>query len=464
MVVQGSDPAASTATAAMLEADALTVGRVDAAGDRDWFAVDLRAGVTYRVTMEGIGSAPLALPTIVLRNAFGTEIVASRDADPAFLEFTPFVSGTYYVDAGARGDGTGRYGLAISDGTRDEATAGDDTIVATGPGESVAPGLGDDIVHGFETVALRGLDGGGFDVLRYDGIAYALDRADGSTDTMVAVESLAAHGVTLDLSARADFAALAYAASHDDLATTLRADPEAAVRQYVETGFFEGREVTFDAGQYLANWSDLAAAFGTDGGAATLHFLRLGVDEGRLAEDPLDYVASFADLIAAFGGQDQNALTANGLAHYQGAGQGEGRRPGIDFDAEQYLANHGDLAAAFGTDDDAAAVHYINFGFSEGRLAADPLDYVASHADLTAAFGDGDEAAIRQSGLSHWQSSGRNEARATDAFDADAYLANYADLRAAFAQPDGSYDEAAATLHYIRMGYDEGRTDDLQPV
>ena len=369
--------------------------------------------------------------------------------------------------AGSFGEVNVVFGSAVGRMVRLIGTNGDDVLSGTDDDETIAPGLGSDDVDGgagVDTGLLRGLDGGGFDVYTFGDVVHTLDRADRSLDTFVNVETFAADGVDLSLSEVGALDAWAYAASHDDLARVFRTDAASAASHYAMAGYFEGREVMFDAGQYLANWGDLQAAFGGNTAAATAHFLQSGVDEGRLAEDPLDYIASFADLIAAFGGQDQNALTANGLAHYQSAGRFEGRRPGIDFDAEQYLTNWSDLRAVFSADDDAAAIHYINAGFSEGRLAADPLDYIASNADLTAAFGDGGEAAIRQSGLSHWQSSGRNEGRATDAFDVDAYLANYADLRAAFAQPDGSYDEAAATLHYIQAGYDEGRTDDLLPL
>ena len=37
------------------------------------------------------------------------------------------------------------------------------------------------------------------------------------------------------------------------------------------------------------------------------------------------------------------------------------------LDAGQYLANYSDLRAAFGNDEHAAVLHYINFGYAEGR-------------------------------------------------------------------------------------------------
>ena len=57
--------------------------------------------------------------------------------------------------------------------------------------------------------------------------------------------------------------------------------------------------------------------------------------------------------------------------HYQQSGQAEGRVPD-SFDARQYLANYADLRAAFGSDLDAAAAHFITYGYYEGRTDKAP--------------------------------------------------------------------------------------------
>ena len=74
------------------------------------------------------------------------------------------------------------------------------------------------------------------------------------------------------------------------------------------------------------------------------------------AFDGLEYIASYPDLIRAFG-----ADRAAGERHYQAFGKAEGRVPN-SFNARQYLANYKDLQRAFGTDLQAAARHYITFG------------------------------------------------------------------------------------------------------
>ncbi|SJZ85141.1 beta strand repeat-containing protein [Consotaella salsifontis] len=340
---------------------------------------------------------------------------------------------------------------------------GDDTLDGGTGNDRLQGGLGNDHLDGGadnDIAVLRGLNGGGFDIIRVDDTVYALDRANHSFDTIVNVESFEGVGQTIGLAGVEGFDALAYAASYNDLAQAFGTNTGSALDQYLNSGFFEGREVSFDAAQYLANYQDLQTAFGDDLTAATEHFLTTGVNEHRLAENPLDYIASYGDLIQAFGGQSQSDLVAAGLNHYRAAGFDEGRRDGIDFDVDQYLENYSDLQSVFGADEGAATAHYINAGYLEHRLAEDPLDYIASYGDLIQAFGSGNEEQIIQAGLVHYQSGGYAEGREAS-FDVDSYLANYDDLRAAFADEMGGYNEEAALLHFIHTGYAEGRTDDL---
>ena len=80
------------------------------------------------------------------------------------------------------------------------------------------------------------------------------------------------------------------------------------------------------------------------------------------AFDALSYIASYPDLISAFG-----TNTSAAEAHYNSNGRAEGRT--ASFSASNYLANYSDLRAAFGSDLDAATRHYIQHGFREGRSA-----------------------------------------------------------------------------------------------
>jgi hypothetical protein len=78
--------------------------------------------------------------------------------------------------------------------------------------------------------------------------------------------------------------------------------------------------------------------------------------------DVLRYIASYPDLIQAFG-----ADVSLGRQHYFQYGRSEGR--GISFDPASYLARHTDLQYSVQTIRDACE-HYIRHGFPEGRAVA----------------------------------------------------------------------------------------------
>ena len=65
------------------------------------------------------------------------------------------------------------------------------------------------------------------------------------------------------------------------------------------------------------------------------------------------------------------------------------------FDGLQYLASNADLIAAFGADVGAAVRHYATVGAAEGRAldSFDEAQYLANYEDLRAAFGTDLEAA-----------------------------------------------------------------------
>lgn len=160
--------------------------------------------------------------------------------------------------------------------------------------------------------------------------------------------------------------------------------------------------------------------------------------------DPLQYGASYSDLIQAFG-TDTTAL----LNHYNTHGKFEGRLPDL-FSEADYLASYDDLINAFGYNLEAATRHYIEYGYREGRSkdSFNETRYLASNPDLIKAFGYNPQAATQ-----HYISYGSAEQRSLTAFDPAGYLNKYTDLRTAF----GSNLEAA-TRHYIEYGCNEGRT------
>ncbi|MBU6377761.1 MAG: choice-of-anchor D domain-containing protein [Gammaproteobacteria bacterium] len=205
-----------------------------------------------------------------------------------------------------------------------------------------------------------------------------------------------------------------------------------------------------DALRYIASYPDLIEAFGADPAKGRSHYETLGTREGRkITFEPLPYIASHPDLMRAFGA---NAL--DGARHYINFGFREGRK--TTFDPLRYAASYPDLVAAFGADANRAATHYIQYGYKEGRQTtfteADVLRYIASYTDLIRAFGTDVVAGIR-----HYLTWGFNEGRRI-LFDALAYIASYGDLIAAFGA-----DLAAGARHYIQWGLQEGRTISFDP-
>lgn len=119
---------------------------------------------------------------------------------------------------------------------------------------------------------------------------------------------------------------------------------------------------------YIASYTDLIAALGDNAPAGFDHYLGNAYAEGRsVSFDSLEYIASYTDLIMAFHTQvAANPDSEIGASHYIASGHAEQRAPAL-FDAAQYLANYADLQAAYGNDSEAATLHFITHGYFEER-------------------------------------------------------------------------------------------------
>ncbi|MBP2307330.1 Ig-like domain-containing protein [Azospirillum melinis] len=288
------------------------------------------------------------------------------------------------------------------------------------------------------TVTVAGLPGGGI-----------VRMADGSTVT--ANQTLTAAdlpGLTfLATGAAGDAGSFAYivadgrggvAAQSIALQVVPAADP-ASTTPTASGGLPAG----FNALAYIASYPDLIAAFGTNTAAATQHYLQVGQAEGRTVTfNPLAYTASYPELISAFGTNTDAAAR-----HYIEHGQAEGRHP--NFSGLAYIASYPDLSAAFGANADAGTRHYIESGYAEGRTATfDGYNYLAANRDLAVAFGTNADAAAR-----HYIEHGQAEGRPAQGFDALRYIASNPDLIQAFGP-----DVQAAEIHYVQNGYAENRS------
>lgn len=95
-------------------------------------------------------------------------------------------------------------------------------------------------------------------------------------------------------------------------------------------------------------------------------------------EYALRYIASYVDLIAAYG-----ADYVKGQEHYAQYGALEGRV--ISFDPIAYLNKYSDIRTTYGYDTYNATIHYINTGYYEGRT----IDQSSSYNPLTGGLYDG---------------------------------------------------------------------------
>ena len=151
-------------------------GTLDDKSDEDWIRVELVAGNAYTITLGGTGPDAGTDTVLRLYDSEGEQVAFNDDVDHAagkvnsLVTFTPAMTGTYYIGAGAyRGnpnqDNSGRYQVTVYDA---EAAAG---LTITGTEEAdnghneLVGGPGDDVLDG--GAGYDWLEGGaGADVIR----------------------------------------------------------------------------------------------------------------------------------------------------------------------------------------------------------------------------------------------------------------------------------------------------------
>jgi serralysin len=106
----------NTSTTANLSIGSTYAGTVETAGDRDWVRVNLVAGQTYRINLNGSAFTPLDDPNLTLLNSAGIQLGFNDDSNGTLnshLTFTATSSGVYYLSTGGFGTETGNYDLSI---------------------------------------------------------------------------------------------------------------------------------------------------------------------------------------------------------------------------------------------------------------------------------------------------------------------------------------------------------------
>ncbi|NBO21111.1 MAG: hypothetical protein EBU97_04055, partial [Rhodobacteraceae bacterium] len=118
-----TDLAASSLTTGTITVGGTATSTIDAAGDSDWFGVDLVAGHTYTITENGSGTAEGTLSDpyfLGVYNSNGLVLAGSADdnsggSSNAQVTVTITQSGHYYLAASAAGAALGSYTLALSE-------------------------------------------------------------------------------------------------------------------------------------------------------------------------------------------------------------------------------------------------------------------------------------------------------------------------------------------------------------
>ena len=164
----GGDLAADTSTIGRVAVAGSAFGEIGDAADRDWFAVELEEGKTYRINTDGVQSGGGTLPRGRLYNVYdadgnaipgvddepitwlpihGTSSLQVRNMD-GLAFFTPDEGGTYYLEVGSGyfavpfggTTGTGTYTVSVAE-LEDDFSASTDTtgtveVGGTATGES----------------------------------------------------------------------------------------------------------------------------------------------------------------------------------------------------------------------------------------------------------------------------------------------------------------------------------------
>ena len=126
------DFSANARTTGTVEVGGSATGEIGKRNDVDWFAVELVAGQTYVIDLEGAPTGGGTLGDAMLRGLYdagGNRIAGTRDRDGgeganARLTFIATESGTHYIAARSQGGDTGSYTVRVTAFDADATAAG----------------------------------------------------------------------------------------------------------------------------------------------------------------------------------------------------------------------------------------------------------------------------------------------------------------------------------------------------
>ena len=181
---------AGTDTSGTLAVGGTARGAIDHAGDRDWFAMTLEAGVIYRVDLHGANTRNGTLHFPRLDGVYDSQgdwagdgrefngnlrpnnIVGGYILGYIRMHYEAAQDGTYYVSVSAKGSDTGSYLLSLK--AVDPYTAGTDTSGTVTVGEPLVSAV--DYWGDRDWLAVT-LEGGSLYRIRLDGVRHDGDHA-----------------------------------------------------------------------------------------------------------------------------------------------------------------------------------------------------------------------------------------------------------------------------------------------
>ncbi|MFQ5437476.1 MAG: M10 family metallopeptidase C-terminal domain-containing protein [Paracoccaceae bacterium] len=117
-LIETANAPANTSTPYTMSVGDTFSGSLSYTGDKDWVAIDLTAGQSIAITLDGTGSQALSDPYLYLYNSGGSQIASNDDGGPGLnsaLSFTATSAGTYYIAADSYlSNKTGDYSIGVS--------------------------------------------------------------------------------------------------------------------------------------------------------------------------------------------------------------------------------------------------------------------------------------------------------------------------------------------------------------
>ena len=152
------DFGSTTGTAGSVAVNGSVTGDIEERFDEDLFAVQLEAGTSYLISLDGApsGAGTLSDPTVRVLDDRLNQLAVNDDEAPGSLEpeilFTPATSGTYYISADGFSLRTGTYTLSVTDQV--DRPPAEETVVVRG--DSVArSGVSEGTIDQIETLIVE---------------------------------------------------------------------------------------------------------------------------------------------------------------------------------------------------------------------------------------------------------------------------------------------------------------------